>query len=144
VFESKYPLELSPVSTNSLGPARWRGKESELRFVGEKCPHCATFIMPPGDVCPDCHQMVKPLIVNLGEGEITAIHVETNFDENSEETSTTIYTAVHLQQNNQDVIAGFFRKADSPLPSIGSLVKVTKITDKEILKPKFFASLAAV
>jgi uncharacterized OB-fold protein len=55
----------------------WRLRQQRYALVGEVCPHCATKIFPPRDICPDCGQDAKTLYQFSGRGQVfsfTTVH----------------------------------------------------------------------
>jgi uncharacterized protein len=67
-------------------PRHWRLKQQRYSLVGEVCPHCASKIFPPRDVCPNCGKEARDLYTFSGKGEVysftTIYEAPSGFDAN--------------------------------------------------------------
>ena len=48
----------------------WRLRRQRYLLIGEVCPHCATKIFPPRDICPDCGQEATQEFKFKGRGTV--------------------------------------------------------------------------
>lgn len=51
-------------------PRHWRLRKQRYALVGEECPHCATKLFPPRDICPECGEEARTLYTFSGKGEV--------------------------------------------------------------------------
>ena len=65
----------------------WRLRHQRYSLAGEVCPHCASKIFPPRDICPDCGDDARDLYQFSGRGEVyshtTVYHAPTGHTENA-------------------------------------------------------------
>lgn len=76
----------------------WRLNAQRYALVGEQCPHCAHFIFPPRDVCPNCQEEAKTLYQLSGKGEIYSFTIITDAPAGFEEQAPYVLAIVKLDE----------------------------------------------
>lgn len=116
----------------SISPefSSWRLKTQRYNLVGESCPHCATKIFPPRDICPDCGAEAKEPHKFSGKGEIYSFAPVKDAPEGFED--QTPYTIALVRLEEGPLVTAQLTDLDPNQPiNIG--MKVEQVT--RIIKP---------
>jgi uncharacterized protein len=76
----------------------WRSKAQRYSLVGEQCPHCAHYIFPPRDVCPDCEKEAKVPYQFSGKGEVYSYTTITDAPAGFEEQAPYVLALIRLDE----------------------------------------------
>ncbi|MCK5052888.1 MAG: Zn-ribbon domain-containing OB-fold protein, partial [Anaerolineales bacterium] len=78
--------------------SHWRIKKQRYALVGEVCPHCASKIFPPRDICPDCGDEAKDLYQFSGRGKVYSYTTLFNAPAGHEEQAPYTVAMVQLEE----------------------------------------------
>lgn len=102
--------------------SHWRIKKQRYALVGEVCPHCATKIFPPRDICPKCGDEAKDLYQFSGRGEVYSYTTLYNAPAGYEEQAP--YTVAMVQLEEGPLVTAQLTDIDEKEPEVGMPVEM--------------------
>ena len=100
----------------------WRTKEQRLNLIGEECPHCATRLFPPRDVCPQCGGAAKAPFQFCGNG--TVFSFSTVYSAPAEFEAQVPYTVALVKLEEGPLITAQLTDVDSSQVTLGMPVEM--------------------
>jgi len=102
--------------------SHWRIKKQRYALVGEVCPHCASKIFPPRDICPECGDEAKDHYQFSGRGEVYSYTTLYNAPAGYEEQAP--YTVAMVQLEEGPLVTAQLTDIDVKEPEVGMPVEM--------------------
>ncbi|MCJ7569788.1 MAG: Zn-ribbon domain-containing OB-fold protein [Anaerolineales bacterium] len=102
--------------------SHWRIRKQRYALVGEVCPHCATKIFPPRDICPECGDEAKDLYQFSGRGEVYSYTTLYNAPAGYEEQAP--YTVAMVQLEEGPLVTAQLTDIGVKEPEVGMPVEM--------------------